>query len=41
MDEFVLNFTNNEGLTPIHIVMEITGLTYDEVKSSCEIITID
>jgi hypothetical protein len=42
MDEFVVGFMcdDPEGLTPIDIVMDVTGLTYDEVKSSCEVITL-
>jgi hypothetical protein len=42
MDEFVIGFISGEpdGLTPIDIVMDVTGLTYDEVKSSCEVVTI-
>ena len=37
-DEFVVGFMKDEpdGLTPIDIVMDVTGLTYDEVKSCCE-----
>lgn len=42
IDEFVVGFMSDdpEGLTPIDIVMDVTGLTYDEVKSCCEVITI-
>jgi hypothetical protein len=41
-DEFVIGFIEGEpeGLTPIDIVMDVTGLTYDEVKSCCEVVTI-
>jgi hypothetical protein len=41
-EEFVLGFISDEpdGLTPIDIVMDITGLTYDEVKSCCTVVTI-
>lgn len=40
IDEFVVGFMNGEpdGLTPIDIVMDVTGLTYDEVKSCCQVI---
>jgi len=40
MDEFVIGFfsDNPDGLTPVDIVMDVTGLTYDEVKSCCQII---
>lgn len=43
MDEFVVGFCEDdpEGLTPIDIVMDVTGLTYAEVKSCCEVIDID
>jgi hypothetical protein len=42
MEKFVVGFMANDpdGLTPVDIVMDVTGLTYDEVKSSCEIITL-
>lgn len=42
MDEFVIGFMSEEpdGLTPIDIVMDVTGLTYDEIKSCCKVITI-
>lgn len=42
MDEFVVGFMQGEpeGLTPIDIVRDVTGLTYNEVKSSCEVITL-
>lgn len=42
MDEFVVGFIKDDpdGLTPIDIVMDVTGLTYEEVKSSCEVITL-
>lgn len=42
-DEFVIGFMEDEpdGLTPIDIVMDVTGLTYDEVKSCCEIVKIE
>lgn len=35
MDEFVIGFvsTDPDGYTPIDIVMDVTGLTYEEVKS--------
>lgn len=40
MDEFVVGFMENEpdGLTPIDVVMDITGLTYTEVKSCYEVV---
>jgi hypothetical protein len=42
-DEFVIGFMSDdpEGLTPIDIVMYVTGLTYDEVKSCFEVIKIE
>lgn len=42
MDEFVIGFLSDEpeGLTPIDIVMDVTGLTYQEVKSCYETIDI-
>lgn len=42
MDEFVVGFIEGEpdGLTPIDIVMDVTGLTYQEVKSCCEVVII-
>lgn len=39
-DEFVVGFTGDDSLTPIDIVVDITGLTYDEVKSCYETIII-
>lgn len=43
MDEFVVGFMQGDpdGLTPIDIVVDVTGLTYEEVKSCCEVITIE
>jgi len=43
MEEFVVGFNPDdpEGLTPIDIVMDVTGLTYEEVKSCCETIEIE
>ena len=32
-EEFVEDFTSDVELTPIDIVSEITGLTYDEIKA--------
>lgn len=42
-DEFVVGFMKDEpdGLTPIDIVMDVTGLTYDEVKSCNEVVKIE
>jgi len=40
MEEFVLNFVREGSITPIDIVMEITRLTYDEVKSCSEILVV-
>ena len=39
-DEFVIGFMKDDpdGLTPIDIVMDVTGLTYEEVKSCCEVV---
>ena len=41
MEEFVLDFVNEGSLTSIDMVMEITGLTYEEVKSCSKILVID
>lgn len=42
MDEFVIGFMKDDpdGLTPIDIVMDVTGLTYNEVKSCCGVVSI-
>ncbi len=42
MEEFVRGFMidNPDGLTPIDIVMDVTGLTISEVRSCCEIVLI-
>lgn len=42
-EEFVVGFVSDEpdGLTPIDIVMDVTGLSYEEVKSCCEVVKID
>lgn len=41
-DEFVLGFMSDdpEGLTPIDIVADLTGLTIEEVRSCSEVVTI-
>ncbi len=39
-EEFVENFTNDGELTPIDIVSEITGLTYDEIRSCSKIVRV-
>ena len=39
-DEFVLDFVCEGSMTEIDIVSEITGLTYDEIRSISEILTI-
>ena len=39
-EEFVENFTSDGELTPIDIVAEITGLTYDEIRSCSKIVKI-
>ena len=41
MEEFVLDFVEEGSLTEIHVVMEVTGLTYQEVKSCSKILVID
>lgn len=43
MEEFVIGFdsSNPEGLTPIDIVADLTGLTYAEVRSCCKIVKVD
>jgi hypothetical protein len=43
MEEFVIGFMYDDpdGLTPIDIVIDVTGLTYEEVKSCCEIVTVE
>jgi hypothetical protein len=38
--EFVENFSSEGSLTPIDIVSDITGLTYDEIRSCSKIIII-
>ena len=42
MEEFVVGFMKDEpdGLTPVEMVMDVTGLTYEEVKSCCEVIAL-
>jgi hypothetical protein len=37
-EEFVENFTSDGELTPIDIVSEITGLTYNEIRSCSKIV---
>jgi len=37
-EEFVEGFTSDGDLTPIDIVAEITGLTYDEIRSCSKIV---
>lgn len=41
-DEFVVGFMSGDpdGLTPIDVVMDVTGLSYDEVKSCSEVVSI-
>lgn len=39
-DEFVDGFTSDGELTPIDIVSEITGLTYDEIRSCSKIVRV-
>lgn len=39
-EEFVEDFTSDGKLTPIDIVAEITGLTYDEIRSCSKIISV-
>ena len=39
-EEFVEDFTSDGELTPIDIVSEITGLTYDEIKSCSKIVRV-
>jgi hypothetical protein len=34
MEVFVENFSSENGLTPIDIVMEVTGFTYPEILKS-------
>ena len=43
MDEFVIGFIGDEpdGLTPIDVVMDLTGLSYEEIKSCCETVSLD
>ena len=41
MEEFVLDFVEEGSITEIDVVMEVTGLTYEEVKSCCKILVID
>ena len=39
-EEFVDGFTSDGKLTPIDIVSEITGLTYDEIRSCSKIVRV-
>ena len=39
-EELVENFTSDGELTPIDIVAEITGLTYDEIRSCSKIVRV-
>jgi hypothetical protein len=39
-EEFVEDFTSDGELTPIDIVSEITGLTYDEIRSCSKIVRV-
>lgn len=39
-EEFVEDFTSDGELTPIDIVAEITGLTYDEIRSCSKIVCV-
>ena len=41
MEEFVLDFVEEGSMTEIDVVMEVTGLTYEEVKSCSKILVID
>jgi len=38
VDEFVEDFTSDGELTPIDIVADITGLTYEEIRSCSKIV---
>ena len=40
-EEFVFGFTSDGELTPIDIVAEFTGLTYDEIRSCYEIVKVE
>ncbi len=40
-EEFVIGFTNDEELTPIDIVAEITGLTIEEIRSCSETVILE
>lgn len=39
-EEFVEGFTSDGELTPIDIVSEITGLSYDEIRSCSKIVCV-
>ena len=39
-EEFIEDFTSDGELTPIDIVSEITGLTYDEIRSCSKIVRV-
>jgi hypothetical protein len=43
MDEFVVGFLSDDpdGLTPIDIVSDVTGLTIEEIRSCCDVVVID
>lgn len=39
-EEFVEDFTSDGELTPIDVVSEITGLTYDEIRACSKIVRV-
>lgn len=39
-DEYVLDFVSEGSMTPIDIVSDVTGLTYEEIRNS-NLITIN
>ena len=39
-EEFIEDFTSDGELTPMDIVSEITGLTYDEIRSCSKIVRV-
>jgi hypothetical protein len=40
-EEFVLGFVDDDSITPIDIVSEVTGLTYDEIRKCSETIIVN
>ncbi|MEC7753821.1 MAG: hypothetical protein VYB44_07310 [Bacteroidota bacterium] len=41
MEEFVFDFTEDGSMHPIEVVADITGLTYDEIRSCSDTMKVD